>query len=289
MVRRRRDRRRERVRPGAGGPGRERLRQPVALAVAASAADFAGLGRHGLFGGADFAGYLAQTDAQLRVLHGTGVDVHLRLLEPADFEDFCAEHQLDPGDPVARVAYAADPELAGEPFRYGGQPLAALLPELVDDHRARVRISLGCASLLESLGWEDEPQERLAGVLGYVSEVYLALAAGAGEGCHALSLRSVGLMDGETLTASAELCVAGGAAVSVGREAEAFCVTLAAAVAACGAGELLLRTRARAHGWALVDGYLRPMTVLETATVLAGAPGRPARAAAGFPLEAGGR
>ncbi|AUG80925.1 hypothetical protein CFP65_6263 [Kitasatospora sp. MMS16-BH015] len=256
------------------------MRQPVALAVAASAGDFAGFG---FLGEADYAGYLARTDAQLRVLHGHGLDVHLRLLEPVDYADFCEEHQLDPGDPVARVAYAADPALAGEPFRYGGQSLAALLPALVDDHRARVRISLGCASLLDSLGWAEEPEQRLAGVLGYVSAVYLALAAGAGEGRHRVTLRSVGLLDGEVLAASAELCVAAGAPGPAGREVEAFCVTLAAAVAGCGAGELLLRAGRRVYGWALVDGYLRPMTAVETAAVLA--PGEVARPAAGFALE----
>lgn len=279
--------------PGPGRPGRSRgvpVRQPVALAVAADAADFAGLERHGLFGEADYASYLRRTEAQLRVLHGQGLDVHLRVLEPADFEDFCEEHLLDPEDPVARVAYAADPELAGEPFRYGGERLAELIPALLEDHLARVRISIGCAALLAAIGWDEQPQERLAAVLQYVSEVYLALAAGAGEGCHRLTLRSVGLVDGEELAAATELCVLSGEPAAGGRGTEAFCVTLAAAVAGCGAGELLLRDEREVYGWALVDGWLRPMSALETAAVPEAVPatGRgEVTACPGFPLAFG--
>lgn len=274
---------RERTRLRApGGPGRAPLRQPVALAVAASTADFASLGRHGLFGSADYASYLEQTEVQLRVLHRHGVDVHLRVLAPVDFEDFCEEHQLDPADPVARVAYAADPELAGEPFRYGGQALPSLLPALEADQLARLQVTVGCASLLESLGWAEQPEERLTEILQYVSEVYLALAAGAGEGCHRLSIRSVGLVDGEVLAAGSALCTGSGESASGGRDVEAFCVTLAAAVAGCGAGELLLHSEGRAYGWALVDGWLRPMTARETATVVPAAEAGGAQA--GFPL-----
>ncbi|GAA0689694.1 hypothetical protein GCM10010193_49950 [Kitasatospora atroaurantiaca] len=286
-------------RPGRRGRSRGApLRQPVALAVAADPADYDCLRRHGMFGEADYASYLRRTEVQLRALRGQGVDVHLRVLEPADFEDFCEEHLLDPQDPVARVAYAADPELAGEPFLYTGERLAGLIPALLEDHLARVRISIGCAALLTAIGWDEEPEERLAAVLQYVSEVYLALAAGAGEGCHRLTLRSVGLVDGDELAASGELRVEAGELSAAGRGVEAFCVTLAAAVAGYGAGELLLHGPAGAgggrkvYGWALVDGWLRPMSAVEVAAVLAAATGDgaadgPAEAVApcpGFPL-----
>ncbi|MGW2395070.1 hypothetical protein ACWCYY_00780 [Kitasatospora sp. NPDC001664] len=245
------------------------VRQTVALAVATDAAAYARLRRCGLFEGVDFGAYLRCTEGRLRALRGTGVDVHLRVLEPVDFEDFCAEHLLDPADPVAEVAYAADPELAGEPFAYAGEGLAELLPVLTEDHRARVRISIGCAALLAAVGWESSPQERVAAVLGYVSEVVLALAEGAGDGRHRLTLRSLGLLDGEELTAVAGLVVREGLPDGVGREVEAFCVTLAAAVAGCGSGELMLyRADGAVHGWVLVDGWLRPMTAAETGAVL---------------------
>ncbi|MER5866461.1 hypothetical protein [Kitasatospora sp. NPDC002040] len=272
-------------RAGCGGGGR--VRQTVALAVAADEAAYARLRGCGLFGPADYGAYLRCTERRLRALHGHGLAVHLRVLEPVDFEDFCAEHLLDPADPVAEVAYAADPELAGEPFAYTGERLAEVLPALTEDHLARVRISIGCAALLAAVAPERRPQERVAAVLQYVSEVCLALAAGAGDGGHRLTLRSLGLLDGEELAAAAGLRVAAGRPVELGREAEAFCVTLAAAVAGYGSGELLLhRADGGVHGWALVDGWLRPMSGPETQAVLgaeavgpAGPVGR-----AGFPL-----
>ncbi|KJK60013.1 hypothetical protein [Saccharothrix sp. ST-888] len=277
----------------------------MALAVAADPADFARLRGHGLFAGVDYGHYLRRTESQLRALRSEGVDVHLRVLEPVDYTDFCEQHLLAPDDPVARVAYAADPELAGEPFVYRGECLVELLPVLLADHLARVRISVGCSALLVAVGWEDHPEERLAAVLHYASEVYLELGAGAGEGRHLLTLRSVGLMDGQQLAAHAELDVASGAFTASGREVEALCVTLAAAVAGYGAGELLLYRRVgpggerdapgrhepgerQVLGWVLVDGWLRPMSALETAaTLVAVEPeGSPERlvACAGFPL-----
>ncbi|WP_280697564.1 hypothetical protein [Kitasatospora sp. GP82] len=271
------------------------LRQAVALALAADPDDFARLRGQGLFGEADYAEYLCRTEGQLRALRGEGLDVHLRVLEPTDYADFCEQNLLDQDDPVARVAYAADPELVGEPFVYRGERLAELIPALLADHLVRVRISIGCSSLLAAVGWEDCPEDRLAAVLQYVSGVYLALGAGAGEGRQLLTLRSVGLVDGEQLAARAELGVERGAFTTSGREVEAFCVTLAAAVAGYGSGELLLHTldgpegSREVRGWALVDGWLRPMSALETAAALAvdppeGAPGRSA-AREGFPLS----
>ncbi|MGK4584237.1 hypothetical protein [Kitasatospora sp. HPMI-4] len=266
----------------------------MALAVAVDPADFARLREHGLFGGIDYGAYLRRTESQLCALRGEGVDVHLRVLEPADFADFCEQHLLAVDDPVARVAYAADPELAGEPFVFRGERLAELLPVLVADHLARVRISIACSVLLMSVGREERPEERLAAVLRYVSEVYLTLGAGAGEGRHLLTLHSVGLLDGEQLAAQADLEVRSGAFTDSGQEGEAFCAVLAAAVAGYGAGELLLYGpvgaggEREALGWVLVDGRLRSMTALETAAALVAAAmeGPPERsvARAGFPL-----
>ncbi|OKI28701.1 hypothetical protein A6A07_24720 [Streptomyces sp. CB03911] len=303
---------------GRSGPRGGPPPQPVALAVAADAADFACLSRYGMFGPATFEAYLRRTEGQLRALRGQGLEVHLRVLEPADFEDFCEEFGLGPEEPAARVAYAADPELAGEPFVYAGERLGELLPVLVEDHRARIRISIACSALLAALEEDERPEPRLTAVLGHVSELYLALAAGAGEGCHLLTLRTYGPEDGEELTAAAEVCAEDGRLFVGGREAEAFCVTLAAGIAADGAGELLLHSVPLAgrpplvRGWRMAAGRLRPMTVPEVFAALAedavrGAglpegvaarpgfalPGRPvacdpSRPGAGEPGEAGG-
>ncbi|MFJ2188247.1 hypothetical protein ACIOJE_09825 [Kitasatospora sp. NPDC087861] len=264
----------------------------MALALAAAAADFAGLARYGLFGRLGHQEYLRWVEEQLRALHGQGLEVHLRVLEAGDYEDYCTALGLDPRAPAARVAYAGDPELAGEPFVYTGEPLAELLPVLLDDHRARVRMSVAGAALLEAVGDDPGGERRLAAVMGYVTSAYLALAEGAGEGCHLLTLRCHGPEDGEELTSAVDVCVEAGGLYATGRDTEAFCVTLAAGVAAGGAGALLLHgdpgvpaSGATVYpapapgasasdgpwvrGWALADGRLRPMTVHEVFDELA--------------------
>ncbi|WP_369182583.1 hypothetical protein [Streptomyces sp. Y1] len=265
---------------GSGARGRRDGRargapppQPVAVALAVEAADFAGLARYGLFGALRHQEYLRRSEEQLRALHGQGVEVHLRVFEAGDFEDYCDALGLDPRTPAARVAYAGDPELAGEPFVYTGERLADLAPVLLDDHRARVRMSVACAALLDAVGDDPAGQRRLTSVMRYVTSAYLALAEGAGEGCHLLTLRCHGPEDGEELTSAADVCVEAGSLRPAGRDTEAFCVTLAAGVAAGGAGAVLLHgdpeTGPVVRGWALAGGRLRPMTVHEVFDELA--------------------
>lgn len=252
---------------------------PVALAVPARAADFTGLAGHGLFGGLTHREYLRLTDDLLRGLRRQGVEVHLRVMEAEDYADYCDAFGLDPATPAARVAYAGDPELAGEPFVYAGEPLAELVPLLLEDHRARVRMSFACAVLLEAVGDDDAGQRHLVAVMEYATTVFVALAEGAGEGFHLLTLRFHGPEDGEQLTAAAELCVEAGMLFPGGRDTEAFCVTLAAGVAVAGGGALLLHGDAGpegppVRGWALVRGRLRPMSAHEVFDELADTIGR---------------
>jgi hypothetical protein len=249
------------------------LRQPVALAVVGGAADFERLRRHRLFGAADHSGYLRRTESQLRRLRGSGVDVHLRMFDAVEYEDFCAERLLDPGDPVARVAYAADPEFLGEPFRYEGQRLAALLPALADEHRLRLRIAAGCAALLAALEGAGQPEQRLGALVEYAAAVYLAVAAGAGEGRHRLVLRPAGPGEAEAVAEVRWQTVAGRHSAP-GREAEAFCLALAAALVSGRPGELLLHPAGSGAvcGWVLSAAGLRPMAATG------------ARARPGFPL-----
>ncbi|MGW3042939.1 hypothetical protein ACWC9T_23485 [Kitasatospora sp. NPDC001159] len=317
---------------GAGARGRRGGRargappQPVAVALAAEAADFAGLAKYGLFGALGHQEYLRRAEEQLRGLYGQGLEVHLRVLEAGDFEDYCAALGLDPRASAARVAYAGDPELAGEPFVYAGERLAELLPVLMDDHRARVRMSVACAALLDAVGDDPAGQRRMAAVMRYVTSVYLALAEGAGEGCHLLTLRCHGPEDGEDLTSAVDVCVEAGRLHPAGRDTEAFCVTLAAGVASGGEGALLLHgdpssgppvdspadspgdapggsaadrpSGPLVRGWALAGGRLRPMTAHEVFDELAddaargvpfppGVVPRPGFPLPGFP-EAGG-
>lgn len=251
------------------------LVQPVALAVAADDADFRSLARSGIFGDLDYPHYLHRTECQLRAALRAGVEVHLRVLEPLDFADFCAAHGLPPQSPASRVAYAADPELAGEPFVYDGAELAGLLPALVADHLSRMRIAAAYGVLFESLGppggrlgGEQEWVAALAALLEHVTAVYLALVAGLGEGRHRLALRTdpadpadqagraerAGAAAGvRGSVATVDLLVEHGRLEAPEREEEVFCLTLAAAFAAGPLGELLVYS-ARPRGARAVRG-----------------------------------
>ncbi|MFF7453901.1 hypothetical protein [Kitasatospora sp. NPDC008115] len=248
--------------------------------MAVRAADFADLAGYGLFGGLSFRAYLRRVAVQLRALGGHGFEVHLRALDPADYEEYCAALGFDPGDAAARVAYAADPELGGEPFVYAGQRLAVLLPGLADDHRARVRISIATAALLEAAGEGPPGERRLVAALRHAIEVWSAVAAGAGDGFHLLTLRCHGPEHGEELTSAADLQMERGRCATGGRDGEAFCMTLAAGLASGGAGAMVLHGDPAApggqavRGWALHRGRLRPMTGREVLDELADDVGR---------------
>ncbi|WP_199520516.1 hypothetical protein, partial [Kitasatospora sp. MBT63] len=90
---------------------------------------------------------------------------------------------------------------------------------------------------------------------------------------HRLVLRAASRAAGE-LAAETELSVAPGRLSVAGRPAEAFCVTLAAALAGAAEGELLLHrvlpegsdggaagVGAEVLGWAVAGGGLRPMVL----------------------------
>ncbi|MCC9309714.1 hypothetical protein LN042_21995 [Kitasatospora sp. RB6PN24] len=276
--------------PVAGGAA-------VAVALVADATDYGRLRAVGLPGPADFGRYLREAERQLRGIDGHGVAVHLRVLEPVDYLDYCRVRGLRPGAPAARVAYAADPQLAGEPFVYAGQRMAQLLPALVDDHLARARLTVALAELAEL------PGARAA--VGAAERLDDELLDGLGEGCHRLLLRWVRAERRQA--AEQEVRVAGGRRAGGGRQAEAFRALLAAGLASGARGELLTvstgpaRSRAAprhtVRGWRLACGGLAPLAAEELRVLLARLPDQraglvragcgPVRVRAGFPLRRG--
>lgn len=81
--------------PAAGGAA-------VAVALVADAMDYGRLRAVGLCGPADYGRYLREAERQLRGIDGQGVAVHLRVLEPVDYLDYCMVRGLRPGAPPHR-------------------------------------------------------------------------------------------------------------------------------------------------------------------------------------------
>ncbi|MFC7185261.1 hypothetical protein ACFQMG_37555, partial [Kitasatospora paranensis] len=215
----------------AGPPGRvgrargAPFRHPVALALAAAPEAFERLRRHRLYGDGDYSSYLRRTELRLRAMRGLGMDVHLRLLEPAGYESFCAERLLAPGDPLAQAAYAADPEGAGAVLRYTGGRLAALLPVLVAEGRDRRRGAAVSAALLDAVEGAAGSEAALTAALRRAARTFLALAAGAGPGWHRAVLPATGPPGG--VLAEIGFAAAGGRLTADADAVEVFCLALA--------------------------------------------------------------
>jgi hypothetical protein len=292
-----------------GRPGRARgapFRHPVALAVAADAEGFERLRRHRLYGDGDYASYLRRTELRLRAMRGLGMDVHLRLLEPAGYESFCAERLLAPGDPLAQAAYAADPERAGAALRYTGGRLAALLPVLVAGGRERGCGAAATAALLDAVEGAAGPEAVLRAALRRAARTFLALAAGAGPGRHRAVLPAAGPPGGAL--AEIGFTSAGGGLTADADAVGVFCLALAAGQLGAGrspAGLLLYsraapgvetvarpEVRAQVRAWRLPPGGAPvPLGAEGAAPWRRVAPEgfRPAVPAAAFPVpEAGG-
>ncbi|MFC6594906.1 hypothetical protein [Kitasatospora paranensis] len=230
--------------------------------MAADAEGFERLRRHRLYGDGDYSSYLRRTELRLRAMRGLGMDVHLRLLEPAGYESFCAERLLAPGDPLAQAAYAADPEGAGAVLRYTGGRLAALLPVLVAEGRDRRRGAAVSAALLDAVEGAAGSEAALTAALRRAARTFLALAAGAGPGWHRAVLPATGPPGG--VLAEIGFAAAGGRLTADADAVEVFCLALAAARLGAGrapAGLLLYSRaasapdgRAEVRAWRLPPG-----------------------------------
>ena len=131
------------VLPSCQAPGRERRPQAVReqarrseqafiTGILTSREDFERARPWGLADAADYDGYLADTAALLAEAHRTFEVVRARMFHPADFEDFCLLHRLDPAEPAARDRYLVNPPLQAQLLPYQGEELAAdFVPRLV--------------------------------------------------------------------------------------------------------------------------------------------------------------
>ncbi|MWA09717.1 hypothetical protein [Streptomyces sp. BA2] len=114
---------------------RRALRREVAgtIGLLVDEDDFAAMRRYRTFTFDDHTAYLRQAEGLLRSLASDGGHTTIALFDPEEFEEYCAETGIDPDAPASRTRFTAELAATGPTVPYDGQPLAELLPDLVDE------------------------------------------------------------------------------------------------------------------------------------------------------------
>ncbi|MFE1028137.1 hypothetical protein ACFW5I_26830 [Streptomyces sp. NPDC058818] len=123
--------------------------------------DFRAMRRYRSFTFDDHAAYLHQVEALLRARAAQGTHTTIALFDPEEYAGFCSAAGLDPDAPASRTRFTAELAAGGPTLPYEGQPLADLLPALVDEavrqatweYASNLLARLGsCATCGEDLG-----------------------------------------------------------------------------------------------------------------------------------------
>ncbi|MFD3664920.1 hypothetical protein ACFWVF_30690 [Streptomyces sp. NPDC058659] len=236
---------------------------PSTVGLLADAQDFAAMRRYSTFAFEDHTTYLQQIEALLKSLATQGGHTTVTLFDPEEYEAYCAETAIDPDHPMSRSRFTAHLATTGARVTYTGQPLSALLPELVDtavrhatwEYATTVLATAGdCATCGKDIGRAAFEQ---------ASRLLVRLLEAAGPGSHHL-VCSVPAADDQLLA----VLHAHGESDLEGTEAAEFTAVLAAGITLAAPGGLVLRTTTpaaadRLHGWRLTHGTLTPLTEAE--------------------------
>ncbi|MER6327548.1 hypothetical protein [Streptomyces coelicoflavus] len=123
--------------------------------------DFRAMRRYRSFTFHDHAAYLRQVEALLQARAAQGTHTTVALFDPEEYADFCTAAGLDADAPATRARFTAELAAHGPTVPYDGQPLADLLPALVDEavrqatweYTSTLLATLGgCATCGEDLG-----------------------------------------------------------------------------------------------------------------------------------------
>ncbi len=123
--------------------------------------DFRAMRRYRTFTFQNHTAYLREVEALLKSLAAQGNHTTVALFDPEEYAEFCAATGLDPDAPSSRTRFTAELATTGPTVPYDGQPLAELLPHLVDEavrqatweYAATLLARIGaCASCGEDIG-----------------------------------------------------------------------------------------------------------------------------------------
>lgn len=244
-----------------------RREAPSTIGLLADAYDFAAMTRYRSFAFDDHTAYLDQVEGLLRARSAQGLHTTVALFDPDEFTEFCALTGLDPDSADSRTRFTAEIATGGARVRYEGQPIARLVPELINkavrqatwDYATLLLSELGeCAQCGQDIG--RSAFERASALL-------TNLLQAAGPGLHHL-VCSVQAEQEQLIAVLHAEHRGGGPALLDESDVAEFVTVLAAGIARHSPGGLVLRTTApeardRVHGWRLHEGSLLPLTAGE--------------------------
>ncbi|WP_405874986.1 MULTISPECIES: hypothetical protein [unclassified Streptomyces] len=229
--------------------------------------DFRAMRRYRSFAFDNHTSYLQQVEALLKTRASQGSHTTVALFDPQEYAEFCADKGLDPDVQSNRTRFTAELATTGPVLLYDGQPLADLVPALVDEavrqatweYASTLLARLGaCASCGEDIG-------RAAFTRASHLLVRILDTAGTGNRHMVCSVSA----PPETLVSVLHADEDDHGAVQLD-EAEAleFTTVVALGIATQSPGGLVMRTSApgatdRVYGWRLRGEGLEPLTAGE--------------------------
>ncbi len=228
--------------------------------------DFRAMRRYRTFTFADHQTYLKQVESLLRTRALQGSHTTVALFDPEEYAEFCTHKGLDPDNPSSRTRFTAQIAATGPTLPYDGQPLADLVPALVDEavrqatweYATALLARLGaCTSCGEDLG--RAAFTRAAGLLVRILDT-------APPGNRHLVCSVTG--PPETLVAALHIADDGASLELDETEALEFTTVLALGLATESPGGLVIRASApdtpdRVYGWRMRAYGLEPLTAGE--------------------------
>ncbi|MFF9901515.1 hypothetical protein [Streptomyces longispororuber] len=247
---------------------RRALHREVAgtIGLLADADDFAAMRRYRTFTFDDHPTYLQQVEGLLKSQAAQGRLTSLALFDPEEYEEFCAETGLDPDASASRARFAAELAASGPTVPYEGQPLADIVPDLVDE-TVRQTTWEYATMLLAGIGACAECGVDIGrSAFTRASDLLMRILATEGAGPRHLVCSIP--CDGQTLLAALHTGHDGDGHTRLD-EAEAleFTTVLAVGIATGSTGGLVMRTSTdagdRVQGWRLEGERLCPLSAAE--------------------------
>ncbi|MDG9714297.1 hypothetical protein [Streptomyces sp. DH10] len=228
--------------------------------------DFRAMRRYRSFTFDDHAAYLKHVEGLLRTRALQGSHTTVALFDPEEYAEFCTQKGLDPDNPSSRTRFTARLAVTGPTLPYEGQPLADLLPALVDE-AVRQATWEYAATLLARLGACTSCGEDIGrAAFARASDLLVRILDTAPSGNRHLVCSVTG--PPETLVAAFHVADTGGPVELDEAEALEFTTVLALGLATESPGGLVIRASApgspdRVYGWRLRAYGLDPLTAGE--------------------------